>query len=170
MLYAKCNELGFLHREVDLSCCVLIFRLAEDVWYSCWRSAHSDRGEWDVASRNWWVCAWDISVEINAFLLWHKPRASHASYWDQLLPSHHALCHFRFPDSLASAVFLKVLFSFFLSVCIFILFFLRPWAIWEKIHSVLKRSVYCTAIKQVAHGLMFRIAYYHSTTYSVVLN
>ncbi len=47
----------FLSNVVTLALALaLSARFAEDVWYSCWRSAHCDRGEWNVSSCNWWVC------------------------------------------------------------------------------------------------------------------
>lgn len=132
MFYAKCNEWFFM----SWRCCFWIFRVAEDVWYSCWRSAHCDRGERDVASCNWWVCTCESFCRNQCFSPVAPNQGSHASYRDQLLPSQHALCtcmcHFKFPDSLASAGFLKV-FSFFLFVC-----FLRPWAHVENLRENMK--------------------------------
>lgn len=69
----------------------LYVRFAEDVWYSCWSSAHCDRGEWNVASCNWWVCTCASFSRNQCFPPATQTQGSHASYWDQLLPSHHAL-------------------------------------------------------------------------------
>lgn len=67
-------------------------RFAEDVWYSCWSSAHCDRGEWNVSSCNWWVCTCASFSRNQCFSPAAQTQDNHASYWDQLLPSHHALC------------------------------------------------------------------------------
>lgn len=120
--FALCEIQFIIFINVITWALALSVRFAEDVWYSCWRSAHCDRGEWNISSCNWWVCTCASFSRNPCFSPAAQTQGSHASYWDQLLPSHHALCANL--DSPASPSLGWLCLYFFL----FLFFDLKPWA------------------------------------------